>query len=335
MSFGQPLLLLTLLVLPLAVGLYVVAERRRMRYAVRFTNLDTLSSVARGRRSWRRYVAPVVFLLALAGVCAATARPQVSALVPARGATVILVIDVSSSMRANDVEPTRLGAAEEAVRTFLDHAPRLLRTGLIAFAAEPQVATPPTTDHALMRESVETLDQFGGLGGTAIGDALAEAVRLSSDAVRPAPPDAGHGQHGGLSRLASIVFLSDGAQTQGRLQPQQGASLARAARIPVYTVALGKPNGTLTLTAGARDAGFSRVPVPPDPETMHAIAETTQGTFVDAEDAKTLRAAYASLASHLGREPGTSEITNEFVLAAAGLLLAAGLLSALWSPRFP
>jgi len=154
--------------------------------------------------------------------------------------------------------------------------------------------------------------------------------------------------------LVSILFLSDGAQTRGTLEPLQGADRAKEAGIPVYTVALGTPNGTLNFRfgqggggGGGGGGGFGggvpppfgsggrRVPVPPDPETLREIANRTGGEFFAARNAKTLQTAYAKLGSQLGRKPGRSEITYGFLAAAAGLLLLAGLLSALWSPRLP
>jgi Ca-activated chloride channel family protein len=343
MSFAQPLLLLTLLAVPAAAVLYLLAQRRRTRYAVRFTNVDVLAGVAAGP-SWRRHVAPVLFLVALAALCLGVARPRASTLVPSERATVILVIDVSRSMQANDVRPTRLLAAEAAVRAFLDRAPKKLRVALIAFAGEPQVATPPTTDHDLVRESLGDLQYFGGFGGTAIGDALAAAVRLGKQTLeegRPVRP----GQTIAFRTVApaqkkplvSILFLSDGAQTRGTLLPLEGARRARDAGFPVYTIALGTPNGRLPLTQGqgpgtGSSFGFA---VPPDPETLHAIARVTGGKFVAARDDKTVRETYAQLGSRLGREPAKREITFAFLIGGAALLLAVGVASALWSPRLP
>ena len=347
MSFERPLLLLTLLVVPAAVGLYLLAERRRMRYAIRYTNLDVLASVVGGRR-WRQYVPLALFLLALAALCVGVARPQRTTLVPTDRATVILVIDVSRSMDATDVKPSRIGAAQAAVRTFLDRVPKRLRVGLIAFAGDPAVATPPTSDHGLVREALDTIEWAPTFGGTAIGDALAAAVKLGQEAVNGAngnlasataapPPTKARG-------LVSILFLSDGAQTRGDLLPLQGADRARAAGIPVYAVALGTPGGTLKFGFGGgpfpRDPNawggqMQRVPVPPDPETLRAIANRTGGQFFAARSAKSLQAAYAKLGSRLGRKPGRSEITYGFLAAAAGLLVAAGLLSSAWSPRLP
>jgi Ca-activated chloride channel homolog len=342
-TFERPLLLLTLLVVPLAIALYVLAERRRMRYAVRFTNVDVLAGVVRGR-IWRQYVPLLLFLLALAALCVGMARPQHTTLVPKDRATVILVVDVSRSMEAHDVKPSRIGAATQAVRVFLDKVPDRLQVGLIAFAGDPAVAAPPTTDHSLVREALGTLQWYPSFGGTAIGDALAEAVRIGQEAV-----GAGSGNlasvtsaaPGSTRGLVSILFLSDGAQTRGQLLPLEGADRARDAGIPVYTVALGTPNGTLQF-GGSPNQGFPngfgfsrRVPVPPDPETLRAIANRTGGQFFAARDAKSLKEAYSKLGSRLGRKPGKTEVTYGFLIAAVGLLLGAGLLSAAWSPRLP
>jgi Ca-activated chloride channel family protein len=343
-TFERPLMLLTLVLVPAAIALYVLAERRRMRYAIRFTNVDVLAGVIRGR-IWRRYLPPLLFLLALAALCIGMARPQRTTLVAKDRATVILVVDVSRSMESKDVKPSRIGAATAAVRTFLKKVPDRLQVGLIAFAGDPAVAAPPTTDHGLVRDALDTLEWYPSFGGTAIGDALAEAVRLGQEAVSAgngnlasvtaAPSQGTHG-------LVSILFLSDGAQTRGTLLPLEGADRARAAGIPVYTVALGTPNGTLQFGFARPPQGFPggfgqgrRVPVPPDPATLRAIADHTGGQFFAARDAKSLQSAYSKLGSRLGRKPGKTEITYAFLAAAAGLLIAAGLLSAAWSPRLP
>jgi Ca-activated chloride channel family protein len=344
MTFERPLMLVTLLLIPLAVALYVLAERRRMRYAIRFTNVEVLAGVVRGR-IWRRFVPPVLFLVALAALCVGMARPQRTTLVAKDRATVILVVDVSRSMESKDVKPSRIGAATDAVRLFLKKVPDRVQVGLIAFAGDPAVASPPTTDHSLVRQALDTLQWYPSFGGTAIGDALAEAVRLGQEAV-----GAGNGNLASVTAapsqstrgLVSILFLSDGAQTRGQLLPLEGANRARDAGIPVYTVALGTPNGTLQFGFSRPPQGFPggfgqgrRVPVPPDPDTLRAIANHTGGQFFAARDAKSLNAAYSKLGSRLGRKPGKTEITYGFLALAAGLLIAAGLLSAAWSPRLP
>ena len=349
MSFGSPFMFVTLLVVPLAIGLYVLAERRRMRYAVRYTNVDILASVA-GGRSWRRLVPSVVFLLAITTLCVAAARPRVHRLVPSDRATIVLVLDVSGSMQANDVKPSRLAAAQAALHTFLDRVPKRVKIGLVLFAGVPEEAAPPTTDHALVAQAVSEADVFqGGYGGTAIGDALAEAVKigLSSAGLQGSRGLAAHdpaaAPSGPASTLVSILFLSDGHQNRGTLQPLQGAQLAKRAGIPVYTVALGTPGGKITnfnLGGGLSGGVFAGTPglrqaLAPDPATLHAIANATGGKFYPARSAGAVRDAYAKLGSSLGRVPGTDEVTVDFAIGAAALLLVAGILAALWGPRLP
>jgi Ca-activated chloride channel family protein len=365
MSFESPLYLASLIVVAAAVAFWLIAERRRMRYAVRFTNLEVLASVA-DKRSWRRYVPPALFALALAVLLVSLARPTVDRMVASERASVILVVDTSRSMQAEDVEPTRLGAAQDALRLFLDKVPDRIRVGLVIFAGEAQVATPPTSEHELVEQSVDSVGEFLIYGGTAIGDALATAVELGKQSIDAPPPGEGQTAAPAPTRtlaqsmralaqaqgvppegcdeesLVSILFLSDGAQTRGILEPAQGAELAKEACFPVYTVALGTPEGTIRRGFGF-GGGFGQgsgdpnelIPVPPDPETLRAVAETTGGEFTEARTAESLESVYEKLGSSLGREPGQSEITFILLAVAAALLVAAGVLSALWSPRFP
>jgi Ca-activated chloride channel family protein len=334
MSFDRPIWLLALLVVPVSVGLYLLAERRRMRYALRFTNLDVLARVA-GGPAWRRYVAPALFLAALATLCVALARPQAETLVEDERATVILVIDASRSMQAQDVRPSRLLAAQAAARRFLEQVPERLRVSLIVFSGEVHVAAPPTRDHALVRESIDAIGSWG-FSGTAIGDAIARAVEVGEQAVNdgtmlasfsaaPSPKARARG-------LVTIVFLSDGRQNRGIIPPLEGAARARAAGIPVHTVALGTPNGVLRRGFGGFGGGWRAVP---DPATLRAIARMTGGRFFQARTAKSLTSAYEQLGSRVGRTPGRSEVTYAFLATAAVLLVAAGLLSARWAPRLP
>ncbi len=353
MTFGDPYLLLSLLAVPLAIVLWRLAERRRMRYAVRYTNVDVLASVAGGRQ-WRRYLPAGLFLVALATLCVGIARPHVKTLIAKDNATVVLVLDVSGSMQANDVKPTRLVAAQRAMNIFLDRVPSRLKVGLILFAGEADVAMPPTADHALVRQAIGDVGAFRGFGGTAIGDALAAAVQLGLKS-------AGLSSNGSLaayrtvaptrspaSSLVSILFLSDGHQTRGVLQPLQGAARAKAAGIPVYTVALGTKGGKITnfpnygggggfniQGAGGSGPGGGLFGLQPDPTTLRAIARLTGGEFFRANSAGAVQAAYQKLGSSIGRQPGHLEVTDEFLLGAAVLLVLAGVLSAAWAPRLP
>jgi Ca-activated chloride channel family protein len=252
------------------------------------------------------------------------------------------VIDVSGSMRATDVKPSRLAAAQNAVRTFLKRVPHNVRVALVAFAGDPQVAAPPTTDLDVVRQGLDSLGYYSGYGGTAIGDAIAAAV----DLVKPQNPN-------GTQTIAyttiadqkksplSILFLSDGHQTRGLLQPLEGADRAKAAGIPVYTIALGTPNGVLTRPPGGggfgpgQGFGPAQIPVPPDPDTLRQIAQTTGGKFFDARSAQALESAYSHLGSVVARVKGKREATNEFLGLAAILLVTAGAFSALVAPRMP
>jgi Ca-activated chloride channel homolog len=284
-------------------------------------------------------------------LCAALSRPHVHRFVVNDNATIVLVLDVSGSMEAQDVRPTRLVAAQKALHAFLAKVPARLKVGLVLFAGEAQVATPPTTDHALVAQAVDDAGFFRGFGGTAIGDAIATAVRvglrsagLTGDSVTAlsspqqlatyvtaAPRPA--------STLVSILFLSDGHQTRGVLTPSEGSNKARAAGIPVYTVALGTtgnttmrgfPGGSQGFGGGG---GFGRPGLAPDPKTLRGIADRTGGKFFRARSAGAVEQAYSALGSTLGRKSGSVEVTDWFLVGAAILLVLAGVLSALWSPR--
>jgi Ca-activated chloride channel family protein len=356
MSFGHPLLLLLLLVLPLAWLGRRYVERRRMRYAVRFTNVEVLAGVV-GARSRARLVAPVLLAAALVALVFAVARPHQKALVPSDKAAVILVLDVSGSMQAVDVKPTRLDAARRAIDAFLAKVPHRVRVGLVLFSGEAVLATPPTADHDLVRQAADSSGDIDAFGGTAIGDALALAVRVARQiagtaGVQRTTLGAARSLAAAQSTitpkhpLVSILFLSDGRQNRGLLQPLQGAARARAAGFPVYTVALGTTGNT---TLRGRGGGFNFYGgggggggffgganrLAPDPVTLRKIAAATGGKFFRAKTAGDVKDAYASLGSSLGRVPDRKEITDEFVAGAVVLLLLAGLASALWAPRLP
>jgi Ca-activated chloride channel family protein len=355
MTLGHPLLLLTLLIIPALAVAHRLNERRRARYAVRFTNVAVLAEVVGTTRPWRRWLTNGVFVLALATLCVAVARPHVRTTVAADNATIVLVLDVSGSMHAIDVKPTRLAAAQSALHLFLDKVPSRVKVGLVLFAGEAEVAAPPTTDHQLVSNAVDDAALFDGFGGTAIGDALALAVDVG---VRSAGiPSTGASALGGGRQLASyaaasptkssavsILFLSDGHQNRGVIAPLGGAQRARAAGVPVYTVALGTTGNTRLADGygfgggvfGAPPGGFVGAnSLAPDPKTLSAIARVTGGEFFRARTAHALQAAYRTLGSKLGQKRGIVEVTDLFALGAAVLLVLAGILAALWAPRLP
>jgi Ca-activated chloride channel family protein len=332
MSFQWPLALVALALVPLALLAYVLIQRRPSRYPVAFTNLEVLASVVDRSGAWRRWVAPAVFLLALTAAALALARPHVPITVEREQATIVLAIDSSGSMLAEDVKPTRLEAAQAAVRTFLDDLPPKFRVGMVTFAREAQVVAPVTTNREVVRSS---LDFLVPLRGTAIGDAVARSAEVARDAVGPRPERvlaSVSASPATPSSPAAVLLLSDGFQTAGLLAPLDGAARAKELGIPVYTIALGTPNGVIELDFG----GFTRrIEVPPDRETLRAIADETGGRFYAAPTAEALKGAYADLESLLSEEPGEAEATALFLAVAAALLLLAGVLSAAWSGRLP
>jgi Ca-activated chloride channel family protein len=331
-SFQWPLALLSLLALPLAALLYLTLQRRPSRHALFYTNLEVLRAAAILERDRRRYLPPALFLLALAASLAALARPHVAVTATRPEADVVLAIDTSGSMFASDVQPTRLGAAQEAVSRFLDRLPARYRVGVVAFSSDVQVVAPLTRDREAAREAVRFL--YPGRG-TAIGDALARAVELAREG------EAGGREAGGSREreeerkrpLAAILLLSDGFQTRGLLQPLEGAERAKQAGIPVYTVALGTPEGTVTFFD--QDGVTRTIPVPPDPDTLRAIAEETGGRFFAAASGARLNAVYEGLGSRLGRYRARREATSLFLAAGAALLVLSGLFSARWQQRLP
>ena len=216
------------------------------------------------------------------------------------------------------------------------------------------MATPPTDDHELVEAAITDIDEFLVFGGTAIGDALQTAVLLGRQVTDLVPEEGGTAAPAPASTRSlaqatepdadkekspvSILFLSDGAQTRGVLQPLEGAQIAKEAGFPVYTVALGTPEGVIERGpfGGIPGQDTSQViPVPPDPVTLRAIAETTGGEFSEARTAEALTKAYDNLGSRLGSEPGESEITWLFLAIAGVLLLLSGAAAAVVSPRFP
>ena len=332
MTFASPYLLPLLVVVPAVAFFAWWLERRRARYAVAFTNLDVLASVVETRRRSLRALLPLVlFLLALACAATAVARPAATVSEPTEQATVVLVVDVSGSMRAADVKPTRLDAAAHAMSVFADHVPKSLKIGLVEFSSEPDVLVAPTTDRELLQEGISLL---GPEGGTAIGDALKVAVFVAKGAVGDAPRT-----HDGR-RPAAIVLLSDGAQTRGILTPLQGAALARQAGIRVFTIALGTNHGTLGFgNSGLFPGGFlgggGRLQVKPDPVTLAAIARETGGATYRAQSAQKVDNVYKLLGKTISRHRVRRDIGSWFAGAAALLLLGSIAASRATAGRLP
>ncbi len=326
MTFLSPQLLWALLLVPaLALG-YLALARRRTRYAIRFTNVDLLANVVAESPRWRRWVPPVLFLAALGTLLFATARPQLVTKVPRNQASVVLAMDVSGSMRATDVEPTRLEAAETAAARFLEQVPEKFRVGLITFSSEAQVAVPPTDDHTLVRQALSGLEADGG---TAIGDAVALATELRKERLIGKRQE---DNEDGEPPLV-VLLLSDGAPSEGTLDPVEAANRAKAAGVPVYTIALGTDGGTIEVT---NEFGIPEtLDVPPDRETLEKIARITGGATFSAPTPQALEAVYERLGTSIGYEEEKREVTALFAAGGLVLLVLAGSLSALWFNRLP
>jgi Ca-activated chloride channel homolog len=322
-SFASPLLLVTLAVPVGAFLTYLFIERRPPRGAISFPNLTVLASVT-GRSSWKRHLVAALLLVTLVLLCIAVARPRVVTAAPVDRATVVLVVDVSVSMNAVDVAPSRLEAARKAISSFVDRVPAQVRIGIVAFSDNPAVLASPTTDREQVRAAIDALSPGSG---TAIGDAIARGV----DLVQLSTGEGG-ATTGAPTKAGAIVLLSDGAQTRGILDPLQGADMARQAGIPVHTIALGTLDGTVMVKRSGVDILVS---VPPDRLTLARIAEATGGTTFEATDAERLAAVYEKLGTIVATREKPREVTAGFVVAAATFLAAAIGLAGLWAPRLP
>jgi Ca-activated chloride channel family protein len=312
-GFGAPEYLWTLLLVPALLVVASLVSRRRSRYAVAYTNVDLLASVAGSERSpWRRRIPVALLALALAAALAALARPHVSLRQSDYGATIMLVVDASGSMQATDIAPSRLAASVAAMQTFLNELPKSARVGLMAVSDQAEVLDSPTTDHAAIASGLDVLTPQGG---TALGSGLEEAVRIvvSIAAAEGLHPSAGH------HLPAAIVLATDGGQDRGTVGIQAVGQLAAQEGVRVYGVTVGTPNGVITRGAGLVAEEFA---VPANPGTVALLARLTGGQSFVALSAPSLDTIYrdlgkSSIASHID----STEITSWFEITAAGLLV--------------
>jgi Ca-activated chloride channel family protein len=336
-SAEWPGLLWTLLLVPVALAAYLLGQRRRSRYTVRFTNLDLLANVVSAKPGWRRHVPPALYLLALAALLVSLARPQALTLVPKEQATVILVMDVSGSMNATDVTPTRLVSSQRAAVAFIEELPEKFRVGIVSFASTAQTLTRPTTDRVAVYEAIDSLHAEGA---TAMGDGIERALDVkrpptppsSGSTARPSPsPPASQG--GADEAPLVVLLLSDGANTQGRTQPMQAAADAKALGVPVFTIALGTDRGMVDVPD--ETGNLRRIPVPPDTLTLQRIAETTGARFFAAPSNSDLKEVYRELGSKIGFVKEQQEITVVFAATGLLFLVAGATMSLVWFSRFP
>ena len=315
MSFlaGNRLFLLAV-VAALGAAYVIFQVQGRRRYAVRFTNLSLLESVAPQRPGWRRHVPAALLLAALAGMVVSLARPVRDELVPRERATVVMAIDVSISMQATDVAPSRFVAAKEAAVSFAERLPQPINLGLVAFAGTARVLVPPTTDRALVTRAIEGLEMAES---TAIGD----AVMASLDAVRTVPGDDDE------PVPAHILLLSDG-DTQVGVPNEVAAERARQEGVPVTTIAFGTQEGTITFRGQV-------VPVAVNHADLQALAEVTGGSAFQAATGEQLEAVYQDIGSSIGFQVEQREIGGWFVGLAFALAVLAAVASLVWFSRLP
>ncbi|GAA4693677.1 Ca-activated chloride channel family protein [Promicromonospora umidemergens] len=337
MTFTDPLILLALVPVAALALAYVLLQRRRTRYAVRFATLPMLDRVAPARPRWRRHLATGLVLLALGAFATAAAGPEMRLRVPYERATVIVAIDVSGSMEAQDVPPDRLTAAKGAAVRFVRELPETVQVGVVAFAEEAELVAPVTADRVLVENAIEGLEAGGG---TAIGEAVfasaEEVVRqaaANSESSDRDPSDGGSsapGDDGGDTRPdelipARLVLLSDGFNTVGR-SPADSVPAALDAQMPVSTIAYGTPDGVI-------GNGFRTQSAPADDDSLRLIAEETGGHFYSAESGAELDQVYEDIGSAIGWRTETTLVTTPLVLLGLALAITATALSLRWFSR--
>ena len=316
MTFQSPWWLLALLVVAALVAVYVVLQLRRQAYAARFTNVALLGTLVPKRPGWKRHLAFGLVTLGLATLVVSLAVPSTEVRVPREKATVVMAVDVSLSMEARDVEPTRFQVMQRSAVDFVDILPERINLGLLSFAGTATTVVAPTTDRGQVALAIENLDLAEA---TAIGEAIFTSLSAienfqasleSSD--EELPP-------------ARIVLLSDGYSTVGR-EATQAVDAANAAQVPVSTIAFGTDYGTLDLNG-------ETVPVPVDRSTLEEIADDTGGSYSEAASAAELEEVYADLGSQIGYTTEPQDISPWFVRTGVVLAMLGAVLSLLWTNR--
>ena len=361
MTFLAPLLLLGLLLVPILLGLYAWAQRRRSRYAVRFTNLDLLANLAPRRPAWRRHVPPAIYLAAVAALVIGLARPSMVVAVPREDATVLLAIDVSGSMKATDVAPTRLDAAREAAQSFIDQLPEGIRVGIVAFASRPVTLVAPTADRGQLDAA---LDGLRALDGTAMGDALMQVLDIAEtiqagdagsaggttpggDTASPdpsaapapsaAPPLGRAGQPGRHADAASRWWPRSSCPTaptpsvsrnRSTRPSEPRASASRSTRSPSARRPARSRSGTIS-------ARWSRWTCRPTPRRSPRSRRSRVRRRSMPRPPSDLSAVYDNLQSRIGYTQEEQEVTSWFAAGALALVVVAAGLSAVWFGRLP
>ena len=325
MTFLWPEFLWLLLAVPASVALYVAILRMKRKTALRYASLSLVKEALGNGAGWRRHLPPAVLLVALAAMIAAIARPAAVITLPTSHETVILALDVSGSMRASDVEPTRIEAAQAAARAFVNEQARSTRIGVVAFAGSAALVQPPTSNRT---DVLAAIDQLQLQHATAVGSGILVSLKaifpdLEFDLrrkpeVAPVPP--------GSYTSAAIILLTDGQTTAGP-DPVEAARLAGERGVRVFTVGVGTDNGQILTGEG----WSMRVQL--DEEPLRAIADLTRAEYFYAGNAMDLKKVYQSLRSKLVMEKKQTEITAIFSALAAATVLLSATLSLLWFNR--
>ena len=320
MSFSSPARLLLVVVPLFLLGAYILVQRSRRKYALRFTSVDLLASVAPRRPGWQRHISAALMLFAVLALVVGLAGPTRAARVPRQRGTIMLAIDTSGSMAATDVAPSRLAAAEAAARRFVEKLPTGLKVGLLSFNSNATVITSPTSDHQVVLTAIDSLRSGGG---TATGDAIYQA--LAAIAALPKGAD-------GKPAPAAVVVMSDGSPTIGRNgEPpaqtvQEATAAAKQARVPIDSIAFGTPTGSIEIQG-------ETVSVPADPQTMQQIASGSGGKSFTAVSANQLNSVYDQIRKSVGYDLVHRNMTAWFTgLGLVLLVLTAGA-ALLWTQR--
>jgi Ca-activated chloride channel family protein len=337
MSFLWIDMLWLLLLVPVLIFAYIMILRRRQKYALRYSSLSLVKEALGRGPGIRRHIPPILFLIGITAMIIALARPVATVILPSQQGTVILTLDVSGSMRAEDMKPTRLEAAKAAARTFMEKQPKNVRIGVVSFSESSAVVQAPTQDHEAI---LSALNRLTPQRGTAIGRGIVTSVDaiFEEPGTKPAtpsrdpltltetkpPPPVPKGSYA----PAIIILLSDGQSNSGP-RPLDVIDQAANRGVRVYTIGVGNVDGTVLPFQG-----FS-IRVRLDEDTLKRIAEKTDGKYFKADNEAELRNIYEKLSTQLVFKPEQTELTAWFTGFAAVLLLIAGALSLLWFHRLP
>jgi len=316
MHFRSPYWLFVLVAVAVVAVAYLLVALRRRRFSARFSNASLLASVVPRRPGWRRHLTFALLLVALTVLSLGVAGPTKSVRVPQERATVMLAIDVSLSMQATDVLPSRLQAAQQAAAAFADLLPKQINLGLVKFGRSGDVLVPPTQDRESVKQAIAglQLEEYTAIGEGVLAclDAMNTFSRTSTTpGEKPAP--------------ARIVLLSDGYNTVGR-SVATAAAAAKKANTPVSTIAFGTDGGTVDVQGMVQA-------VPSDKVTLRGLAEATGGSFHTATSVEELKSVYKDIGSQIGYTHAQRDISWRFMFAGLLLALAAGSVSLLWSGR--